>query len=215
METTNVGAQPQTMGYKSPSIVSSVISNGIIGAGLGAAIAAIPATKQDEFVKQGIQQQTDALYEKRVSAAKTKIETLEKEVQAATDDTVKASKTKELTRLKNKIANFEKHGKKGYADTFIKSSRSSQSIEDLTKMYEGHKAKTLGEEAAKAAKDLAKSAKKSRVLQSAKQGAMWCAGLGLAIGIIKKLTFNKAMKNAQAHAGAQEQAPPQTAPTEA
>lgn len=209
--TTNVNSvgapQANNESYK-PNYVTSVMRDALFGAAAGFGISyAWPSIQADEFIAKGVELKSNKIYEARVKDLHTKVETLTKEIEGITDETLKAAKSKELARTKQKLVNKVKHGAKGYHETVKESlehgahaTHKLNPKDMLSKEFELHKNKKLetaykdAPEAMAEFKNIIKKVKLDKANRTAKIGAIFCGLAGVVSSILTARMIKKAEK---------------------
>lgn len=187
---------------RSRSIVGAVASNVLFGAVAGAGLRYMFPANKDEFVKGTVENKAKEMHGYRVNTLKEKVSALTTEVEGITEEAIKASKTKELSRIQNKLAYLEKQGARNYAKGFAKypSKLSGPLMARMGEFFDANKAKTLAEkfspEEIAEMKNLSKNVKLSRVLKGAKTFALMFGAIGLLTGVAEKMMVKKVQARA-------------------
>lgn len=202
-------ANPQANnGSYKPNYVTSVMRDALFGAAAGYGITYLmPTIQEDEFVKKGVQVKGTEEYLAQVNSMKEKTATLTKEMEGITDATAKAAKSKEVAKVAEELASFEKDGVTGYfekmypaADSGSKNAHKLETAKELLREeFKAHGEKKLGTiykeepKAMETVKKIFSEIKKEKAKKTAVIGAVFC---GLA-GVITSMLTARMVKKAE------------------
>lgn len=172
------------------SLIGLTAQGGIFGAAVGAALAALQRVDEQTFFNKGL-----AIYTERMEQLSNQIKNVEGDLAKATEDGAKATKTKELESLKNRL-NFYK------SKSVKKDASISENIINKMKSAATHsKNKTLkenySEDVVKEITHIYKKAKTTRIFKEAVTLSIWCAGISLVGELIMRGFTSRKSKKAQ------------------